>query len=261
MKPKIVLTIAGFDPGGGAGIVADLGTFRAHGLVGTACITAMTVQNTAGVRKVQPLSPGLLRETLAALHEDLPPAGVKIGMLGSAEVVEAVAQYLGGVRVPVVLDPVLESSSGQALLEEAGLDVLKRQLLPLASVITPNLAEAAKLTGLQASTRELREKAARALQAMGAKDVIVKGGHADDNADLVLTGGNIHWVQGEKVRSKATHGTGCVYASALLSGLVNGRGLVDAATEAKRFVTDAIRHGFEIGEGSGPVNPLFRIRP
>ncbi|WP_260705252.1 bifunctional hydroxymethylpyrimidine kinase/phosphomethylpyrimidine kinase [Edaphobacter flagellatus] len=264
---KTVLTIAGFDPSSGAGITADLMVFATHRLFGTSAITSLTVQSTLGVRDSQPVSASLLRETLACLHEDLPPAGVKIGMLATEEIVEAVASYLERLKqessqTPVVLDPILRSSSGRELLSPAGLRCLRERLLPLADWATPNLAELSLLTGLHVADRNQLEPAARTLQASYPNlNVVATGGHLDQPDDLLLTcGGELHWIAGERIDSMATHGTGCAFSSALLSRLVLGDDHLTAVSAAKRYVAEAIRQSASIGHGHGPLNHLWPLR-
>lgn len=264
---KTVLTIAGFDPSSGAGITADLMVFAAHGLFGASAITSLTVQSTLGVRNSQPVSAHILRETLDCLHDDLPPAGVKIGMLATEEIVDAVAGYLANLRrvspqTPVVLDPILQSSSGRELLTMGGVQLLRERLLPLSDWVTPNLAELSLLAGVKIINCDQLEPSARALQSSYPNlNVVATGGHLDKPDDLLLTrDGDIHWSAGERIDSKATHGTGCTFSSALLSRLVLGDEPVDAVAAAKNYVTEAIRRAAPIGHGHGPLNHLWPLR-
>ena len=184
--PPVVLTIAGFDPSCGAGVTADIKTIAAHGCYGTACITALTVQTTTGVQRVEPVAKEIVRETLRELAADMPPAAVRIGMLGSAGVVDAVAEFLDSVKPPnVVLDPILKASSGVALLDDKGVERMVKALFPLASVVTPNVDEAAVLTGLPVGDVEQMKVAARKLHQMGAQNVVVTGGHLERAADVL----------------------------------------------------------------------------
>ncbi len=259
VKPRVVLTIAGFDPSCGAGSTADLQVFATHGLFGTACLTAITVQSTLGVTRVEPIDPGLLREMLDRLTRDMPPAGVKIGMLGSAAVVRVVADFLESEtkmrRLPVVVDPVLRSSSGAALLDEGAVSLLLDHLLPIATCITPNRQELAALLGLnQLDTRELPAAARELLRRTGAASVIVTGGEETVPMDLLLEGNRQPcWLAGEHVETMATHGTGCAFSSALLSQLVLGEDLAEAACRAKRFVENGLRNAPGLGSGKGPM--------
>jgi len=264
---KALLTIAGFDPSSGAGVTADLTVFRSEGFFGTACITGLTVQSTLGVRRVQPVAAALVSETLDCLAQDLPIDGIKIGMLASAENVAAVAAFLGTLRsrsLPVVLDPVIRSSSGRELLSAEGLAVMQRKLLPLVDWVTPNLAELAALAGRPVSTREEMERCARQLGEQHPKlGIVVTGGHLEDSVDdLVLTpGGRGTWIRGERIDSRATHGTGCAFSSAMLAGLAHGLSGEQAAHSAKEFVASAMRWATPLGHGKGPMNLAWRTNP
>jgi len=263
--PPVVLTIAGFDPSCGAGVTADIKTIAAHGCYGTACITALTVQTTIGVRRVEPVSKEIVRETLRELAADMPPAAVRIGMLGSAEVVDAVAEFLDCARPPnVVLDPILKASSGAALLDDEGVARLVKVLLPLASVITPNIDEAAALTGLPVADLEQMKAAARKLHAMGAQNVVVTGGHLERAIDVLSTAlpeGNSEQLEfvSDRLRSTSTHGTGCAFATALAANLAQGRQLQYAIVLAKAYVTKAISRALPLGKGTGPLHHLYRM--
>lgn len=264
--PPIVLSIAGFDPSSGAGSTADLKTIAAHGLYGICCISALTVQSTQGVRRVEALPPELVRKTLEVLLEDFAPAAVKIGMLGNAAVVGAVAGVLGQARLPhIVLDPVIRSSSGAELLDKAGIDRLLQELLPLAEVITPNLAEAEALTGTPVRNLAGMEAAAQSLHELGARNVVITGGHLDRPTDLLSqrsgSGSHIMKFQGERVSTNSSHGTGCAFATALACNLANGKPLAEATHLAKEFVTQALRHAYQVGKGKAPVNHLWEWDP
>ena len=264
---KIVLTIAGFDPSSGAGVTADLMVFAAHGLFGTSCVTGLTVQSTMGVRATTPVSADIVHDTLDCLQSDLPLAGIKIGMLATAANVAMVSEFLEMLRavdrrVPVVLDPVVRSSSGRELLDPEGVSVLRRRLLPLVDWATPNLQEAGVLTGRTVRRREEMLDAAKVLQAMGeGLNVVVTGGHLDPPDDLLLSAsGEVVWLPGEKIVSRSTHGTGCAFSSALLSRIVLGDQTTIAAVMAKRYVAEAIRTATPIGHGAGPVNHLWPLK-
>jgi hydroxymethylpyrimidine/phosphomethylpyrimidine kinase len=264
---QTVLTIAGFDPSSGAGVTADLMVFAAHGLFGTSCVTSLTVQSTLGVRDSLPVPAELVRATLACLESDLPAAGIKIGMLGTAANVVVVAQFLEGLRgrgwrVPVVLDPVIRSSSGRELLDAEGVGTLRGRLLPLVDWVTPNFDELGVLAGRIVMQRGDMPAAARDLQGMGVGlNVVATGGHLMPPDDLLLCAtGEIDWLPGEQIVSRSTHGTGCAFSSALLSRVVMGDGPLDAARMAKRYVAEAIRTAEPRGAGLGPVNPLWPLR-
>jgi hydroxymethylpyrimidine/phosphomethylpyrimidine kinase len=263
---KTVLTIAGFDPSSGAGVTADLMVFAAHGLFGTSCITSLTVQSTVGVRSTAPVAAELVRATLDCLESDLPTAGIKIGMLGTAQNVAVVADFLEGVRargrrVPVVLDPVLRSSSGRELLDAEGVGVLRERLLPLVDWVTPNMQELGVLAGRIVMQKGDLPAAARDLQAMGVElNVVATGGHLMPPDDLLLrVGGEMDWLPGEQIVSRSTHGTGCAFSSALLSRVAMGDEPLRAAEMAKRYVAEAIRTAVPMGKGIGPVNHLWPL--
>jgi phosphomethylpyrimidine kinase len=263
---RTVLTIAGFDPSSGAGVTADLIVFAAHGLFGTSCITSLTVQSTIGVQAAHPIRPDTVRETLDCLHGDLPAAGIKIGMLATEETVAAVADFLAelrdkGERVPVVLDPVLRSSSGRELLDEAGVKTLRERLLPLVDWVTPNIDELGILSGQQVEARGDLPGAARSLQGeFGGLNVFATGGHLEPPDDFLLTAaGGTWWLPGARVESTSTHGTGCALSSALLSGLVQGKSAYEAAMGAKIYVAEAIRTAAGLGHGRGPLNHLWPL--
>jgi hydroxymethylpyrimidine/phosphomethylpyrimidine kinase len=271
-KPPVVLTIAGFDPSSGAGVTADIKTIAAHGCYGVACITAITVQSTAGVLRVEALDPSLVRETLEELASDIPIAAVHVGMLGSAKVVKAVAEFLASGsgkagspnKLPnVVLDPILKSSSGAELLDAAGTRLLIEKLIPLADVITPNVDEAAILTGLKVTDLDEMRAAAAKLHQMGSAAVVITGGHLEKAIDLLsfTTKGGLQEevFRAELQRSNSTHGTGCAFATAIACHLALGRGLAEAALLAKTYVAAAIAAGHPLGRGTGPVHHLYRM--
>ncbi|MGA8283599.1 MAG: bifunctional hydroxymethylpyrimidine kinase/phosphomethylpyrimidine kinase [Candidatus Sulfotelmatobacter sp.] len=267
-KPPVVLTIAGFDPSSGAGVTADIKTIAAHGCYGVACITALTVQSTAGVRRVEALDPGLVSETLEELAADIPIAAVHIGMLGAGKVVKAVAEFLGRrsgkARLPnVVLDPILKSSSGADLLDPAGTRLLIEKLIPLADVITPNVEEAAVLTGLRVTDLDEMRAAAAKLHQMGSAAVVITGGHLEKATDLLSfttkSGIEEEVFKAERQRSNSTHGTGCAFSTAMSCHLALDRGLAEAALLAKTYVTAAIAAGHPLGRGTGPVHHLYRM--
>lgn len=267
-----MLTIAGFDPSSGAGVTADIKTIAAHGCYGVACITAMTVQSTAGVRRVEAVDASLVTETLEELASDVPIAAVHIGMLCSAKVVRAVVEFLGqrsgkaGLpnKLPnVVLDPILKSSSGADLLDAAGTRLLIEKLIPLADVVTPNVDEAAQLTGLRVTDLDEMRAAVAKFHQMGSAAVVITGGHLEKAIDLLSfttkSGVEEEVFKAERQRSNSTHGTGCAFATAIACHLALDRGLAEATLLAKTFVTAAIAAGHPLGRGTGPVHHLYRM--
>lgn len=268
-KPPVVLTIAGFDPSSGAGVTADIKTIAAHGCYGVSCITAMTVQSTSGVKRIAPSDSVLVTDSLEELAADLEIAAVHIGMLGSAKVARAVADFLQPAasrqrRVPnVVLDPILKSSSGANLLDPAGIRVLIDSLIPLADVVTPNIEEAASITGLNITELEAMKAAAARLHEMGAPAVVVTGGHLDKAIDVLSFttkhGVELEIFKAERQRSNSTHGTGCAFATAMACHLALDRGIAEATLLAKTYVTAAISNGQPLGKGTGPVHHLYRM--
>jgi hydroxymethylpyrimidine/phosphomethylpyrimidine kinase len=265
-----VLSIAGFDPSSGAGVTADIKTLAAHGCYGLGCITALTVQSTTGVTQVQPVAGKIVRDTIRELAGDFAIAAIRIGMLGSGDVVEAVADFLKEAPRPnVVLDPIFKSSSGAPLLDDAAIAQLKRVLLPLATVITPNVYEATALTGLQVGNLAEMKAAASRLHELGARNVVVTGGDVtgerpEKAIDLLSAEGtNGIFSQSEfasdRVRSNSTHGTGCAFATALAANLGLGKQLYDAVVLAKAYVKKAIARAYPLGKGQGPLNHLYRL--
>ncbi|HXM64576.1 MAG TPA: bifunctional hydroxymethylpyrimidine kinase/phosphomethylpyrimidine kinase [Terriglobales bacterium] len=265
LKPPVVLTIAGFDPSSGAGITADIKTIAAHGCYGVACITALTVQSTAGVRRVETVDSGLVTETLAELVADVEIAAVHIGMLGSGKMVRTVADFLATRKLPnVVLDPILKSSSGAELLDAAGVRSLAEKLIPLSTVVTPNIDEASALTALPVTDPEQMRAAARKLHEMGASAVVITGGHLEKAIDL-LSFTSRRGIQQElfksaRLKSNSTHGTGCAFATAVACHLALGRGLPEAVLLAKAYVAAAISNAHPLGRGIGPVHHLYRMQ-
>lgn len=261
----ILLTIAGFDPSSGAGVSADLATFAAHGCFGTACITALTVQSTTGVRETHPVTETVVASTLSCLGEDLPAEGIKIGMLGDAAVLHTVTRFLEQTRAdrpqrPIVLDPVLRSSSGRDLLEPSAVDLLRTHLLPVVSWITPNIGELAALTNRGGWSRAELVAAARDLQhAHPRLGIVVTGGHMDPPDDLLVPpDAEPVWIGGKSLlQSRSTHGTGCAFSSAFLSRLVLGDAPIEAARAAKEYVYRAIESAPSLGSGRGPLNHLW----
>ena len=260
--PPVVLSIAGFDPSSGAGVTADIKTIAAHGCYGIAAITAITVQSTAGIRRVSPVDPRLLTDTLDELTSDMKVSAAHIGMLGSGEIASLVAQFLEKAQLPnVVLDPILKSSTGASLLDQAGVSVLKERLLPLATVITPNVHEATTLTGVPIENVEDMKLAAQRLQEMGAQGVVVTGGHLERAIDLLsLKDQYVQIFKSDLLPSTNTHGTGCAFSTTIACQLAQERPLSTAVLLAKSYITAAIANGYPIGKGLGPVNHMYQMR-
>lgn len=270
----IVLSIAGSDSSGGAGIQADLKTFSALGVYGATAITAITAQNTQGVNSQFALPPQMVYEQITAVIDDLNLSVVKIGMLSNVEIVNAVADALSNYDVKIVLDPVIVSTSGHRLLSVEAQDVIKERLLPMCEIVTPNIPEMETLTDMPVSTFEEKEKAANHLLSLGAKSVLLKGGHEDGEkkTDVLFSkcqgeGSQLitHSSQlvSETISTNNVHGTGCTLSSAIAAFMARGLSLEDAVREAKHYVTEAIRAGADvkIGHGFGPVNHFFNPKP
>jgi hydroxymethylpyrimidine/phosphomethylpyrimidine kinase len=264
-SPMVVLAIGGFDPSSGAGITADLKTIAAHRMYGVVCITALTIQSTQGVRRFESVSPRLVRETLEALMDDTSPAAVKIGMLGTCTVASEVVDFLREHPLPnVVLDPVLQSSSGTTLLDDSGVRVLETDLLGLADVVTPNVPESITLTGVDVRDLDSMQTACRTLMNSGARNVVLKGGHLPEPTDLLgerQTDGTVVFCAypGKRVDTRNTHGTGCAFSTALACNLALGKSLGEAVSAAKTYVAGALRTSQALGKGVGPVNHLFGL--
>jgi hydroxymethylpyrimidine/phosphomethylpyrimidine kinase len=260
-----VLTIAGSDSGGGAGIQADLKTMLAFGVHGMSVVAAITAQNSIGVQGYWEMSPEAVRAQYRSVVDDIGVQAIKTGMLASAVLVETVADLLAAnpePAPPVVVDPVSVSKHGDSLLEPAALETLAERLLPLATVVTPNLFEVAALTGVEVAGPDDLPKAARALHALGPRWVLVKGGHlAGEAVDLLFDGAAEHWLRAPRYDNRHTHGTGCTLASAIASGLARDPGdVVGAVRAAKDYVTGAVAAGFPLGSGLGPVDHGWRFR-
>ncbi len=251
----VALTIAGSDPSGGAGIQADLKTFHQFGVYGEAVIALLTVQNTAGVSRVECVPAALVVEQVRAVLEDIPPLAAKTGALGQAGIVEAVATLAADFRFPLVVDPVMVSKHGAPLVSEEARTAIAAKLVPRAYLLTPNLHEAAALTGIVVDDMNGMREAARRLCGMGAKAVLVKGGHLSGSAtDVLFVNGEWHEFAAVRIDTRHTHGTGCTYSAAITAGLAAGRDLISAVADAKRFISAAIATAPGLGSGSGPVN-------
>ena len=253
--PPVALTIAGSDPSGGAGIQADLKTFHQFGVYGEAVVTLVTVQNSVRVSRVEVMPISLVLEQIEAVLEDIPPAAAKTGALGSAEMVRAVARAAAGFRFPLVVDPVMVSKHGLPLLPETAAAAIREELLPRGTLITPNVPEAEALTGIAIRTLDDMRRAAERICAMGARAVLIKGGHLDaDSTDVLYDGAEWREFPAARIDTRHTHGTGCTYSAAITAGLASGLNLVEAVERAKRFIHEAIRTNPGLGHGCGPVN-------
>lgn len=259
---KTALTIAGLDCSGGAGIQADIKTMTANGVYAMSAVTALTAQNTTGVYGIMESTPEFLANQLDCIFTDIYPDAVKTGMVSSKELIRVIVGKFKQYKVKnIVVDPVMISTSGSKLLTDDAMEVLKNELLPLATVITPNIPEAQVLTGMTITTAEDMEQAAMLIKDSYGCDVLVKGGHSINDAnDLLYTGGKMTWVQGRRVNNPNTHGTGCTLSSAIASNLAKGCDLVKAVEKAKNYIFFALADGMDLGQGSGPLNHAFDIK-
>jgi hydroxymethylpyrimidine/phosphomethylpyrimidine kinase len=251
----VALTIAGSDPSGGAGIQADLKTFHQFGVYGEAVITLLTVQNTMRVSRVEVMPGALVQEQILAVIEDIPPLAAKTGALGNAAVVHAVADIAEQFDFPLIVDPVMISKHGAPLMAEEGRSALIRRLMPLSYLITPNAPEAEAIAGVRIRTVEDLRSAAHRMRDLGARNVLIKGGHLEGPAiDLLYEGADFFEFPSERIATPHTHGTGCAFSAAITAELAKGRALRVAVERAKAFITDAIRTSPGLGHGAGPVN-------
>lgn len=262
--PPVALTIAGSDSGGGAGIQSDIKAMQANGVFAASVITAVTAQNTQAVTAAFELPLELIEAQIDAVWEDLPVAATKTGMLSSATIIELVARKVRQWRMqPLVVDPVMISKSGYPLLKSDAIATLREQLLPLATLVTPNAHEAAHLTGLPIETVEDLYEAARRIKAMGPQAVLVKGGHLSREAeavDVLYDGKHFEEFRAPRIDTPHTHGTGCTYASAIAANLARGFSLSESVRRAKRYVTEAIRYALPIGHGHGPTHHFYFLK-
>ena len=258
---KTALTIAGSDSGGGAGIQADIKAFSANGVFGMSAITAITAQNTQEVRSVQYVDLAIIQDQIEAVFDDIQVDAVKIGMLGNAETTQVVANTLKKYSpVYIVVDPVMVSKGGHHLLEQSAVEALKQDLLPIASIITPNIPEAEVLIGNTVQTEEEMYKACEQIMQMGVKAVLLKGGHLSGPPnDLFYDGIDFRWLKADRIDTKNTHGTGCTLSSAITANLAKGSTLFEAVTLAKRYITTAITHSLSLGSGHGPTNHFYDL--
>ncbi len=258
---KVGLTIAGSDSGGGAGIQADIKAMQANGVFAASVITAVTAQNTQAVEQAYELPVSLIEAQMDAVLSDIRIDAAKTGMLSSSAIIEAVARKIDAYEIKsLIVDPVMISKSGYALLKEEAVAALKEKLLPLALLVTPNAHEAAHLGGMQVSNVDDAKEAARRIHAMGTRAVLVKGGHLQgekEAVDVLFDGAHFHTFSAPLVPTKHTHGTGCTYAAAITANIAKGCSLRESIARAKRYVTDAIRHGLDIGHGYGPTHHFY----
>jgi hydroxymethylpyrimidine/phosphomethylpyrimidine kinase len=253
--------MAGSDPSGGAGIQADLKTFHQFGVYGEAAITLLTVQNSVRVSRVECVPAALVAEQVRAVIEDMPPQAAKTGALGNVEIVEAISALAAGFDFPLVVDPVMISKHCAPLIDAAAREAVARCLLPHAFLVTPNLEEAAALTGIEVNDEDSMCEAARRLCGMGAKSALIKGGHlAGPATDILYSEGESYAFAAPRVATQHTHGTGCTYSAAIAAGLAAGNNLFSAVARAKRFINEAIATAPGLGAGSGPVNHHARVR-
>lgn len=258
---KKALSIAGSDCSGGAGIQADLKTFAAHGVYGMSVVVSVVAENTSRVISVQDMTPGIIKDQIDAVFQDIGADAVKVGMLSQSACMEAVADRLKAYRPRnVVVDPVMVAKNGCALMQPDSMGTLIREILPLADLLTPNIPEAERITGTAIGSPADMEDAARGIAALGAKNVLVKGGHAAGDAlDILFDGRRFYRFCAERIHTKNTHGTGCTYSSAIAANLALGLPLPEAVKRAKDYVTTAIRHSLPIGKGCGPTHHFYDL--
>ncbi len=261
MKLKTALTIAGSDCSGGAGVQADLKTMTMNGVYAMSAITALTAQNTTGVRAIQESTPEFLKQQLDAIFEDIYPDAVKIGMVASSELIRVIAERLRFYGAKnVVVDPVMVATSGSALMKTDAVNTLIEELLPLAAVVTPNIPEAQVLSGLRITSKQDMEAAAKRIGDSCRCAVLVKGGHSVNDAnDLLYADGEALWFTGKRIDNPNTHGTGCTLSSAIAANLAKGYSLSDSVRRAKNYISDALAAMLDLGQGSGPMHHAFDL--
>jgi len=260
-RKPVALTIAGADPSGGAGIQADLKTFHQFGVYGEAAVTLIAVQNTLGVQRVECLDARLVADQIRAAIQDIPPAAAKTGALGDRAIVQAVAELARDFRFPLVVDPVLAGKTGAPLLAPGAIEDVKTLLLPNVFLLTPNLDEAAALSGIEVRTPAGMREAARKVAALGPEAVLVKGGHLEGDAvDILYFRGQWTEFTSPRIETRHTHGTGCTFSAAITASLARGLDLGEAVREAKRYITEAIRTNPGLGAGAGPLNHHVLLR-
>lgn len=258
---KTALSIAGSDSCGGAGIQADIKTMTLNGVYAMSAITALTAQNTTGVRSIQDSSPEFLKDQIDAVFEDIFPDAVKIGMVSSAELIKVIAERLTFYKAKnIVVDPVMVATSGASLIRTEAVSALEKELIPIAYLVTPNIPEAEMLTGNKIVTRDDMQKSAKQIAETYGCNVLLKGGHSvNDASDLLYFDGQAQWLEGKKINNPNTHGTGCTLSSAIASNLAKGYGLADSVKRAKEFISGALSAMLDLGQGSGPMNHAFDL--
>lgn len=258
---KTALTIAGSDSGGGAGIQADIKTMTVNGVYASSVVTALTAQNTTGVKSIMEVDEDFLRDQLDCVFEDIYPDAVKTGMIPSAPLIKVIAAALKKYKAGnIVVDPVMVATSGAALMKDEALEAMKEELIPLATVITPNIPEAQALLGRKIGSESEIEEAAKSLCETHGCSVLIKGGHGTNDANDYLyqkSGGT--WLRAERINNPNTHGTGCTLSSAIAANLAKGEDLIDAIRHAKEYLTGALAYGLDLGKGSGPLNHMYRL--
>ena len=258
---KTALSIAGSDSCGGAGIQADIKTMTLNGVYAMSAITALTAQNTTGVRSIQDSSPEFLKDQIDAVFEDIFPDAVKIGMVSSAELIKVIAERLTFYKAKnIVVDPVMVATSGASLIRTEAVSTLEKELIPIAYLVTPNIPEAEMLTGNKIATRDDMLKSAKQIAEAYGCNVLLKGGHSvNDASDLLYSDGQAQWLEGKKINNPNTHGTGCTLSSAIASNLAKGYSLADSVKRAKEFISGALSAMLDLGQGSGPMNHAFDL--
>ena len=260
IKSYPVLTIAGSDCSGGAGIQADLKTMLANGCYGMSAITALTAQNTLGVQDVLEVSPDFLQKQILAVFEDIPPYAIKTGMVSSVDLICVISDCLKKYKATnIVVDPVMVSTSGSRLLKEDAVSCMVQSLFPLATLLTPNIPEAEVLSGEKIKSRDDMVRVGKILSDQYKTSVLIKGGHSISDADDVLVGEEVHWFYGDRIDNPNTHGTGCTLSSAIACGLAKGFSLYDSVAKAKKYISLALSSGLNLGHGSGPLNHGFHV--
>ncbi len=261
MKMKTALTIAGSDCSGGAGIQADLKTMTMNGVYGMSAITALTAQNTTGVKSIQEATPEFLKDQLEAVFEDIFPDAVKIGMVSSSELIHVIADQLRAYKAHnIVVDPVMVATAGSALIQTDAVQTMAKELLPLADLVTPNIPEAEVLSGMTIGSKEDMQTAAKQIGDRYGCAVLLKGGHSINDAnDLLYTQGKLHWFEGKRIDNPNTHGTGCTLSSAIAANLAKGFSLAESVQRAKEYISGALAAMLDLGKGSGPMKHNFDL--